>query len=98
MRICATDPEGPFYHVYLNGKHVPHAVAADDEEGWVDVIDAKAMAPLIQVDTQKIEKDGKFIHAPVYANEASPDVQDDESTWTPIQTVRLKGEIELRRI
>ena len=32
--------------VFLDGKLVRYAFAADDEEGWIDVPDPKSMAPL----------------------------------------------------
>lgn len=39
MRRSTKDPDkGRHWRVYLNNHHVRHAVAADDKEGWVDVV------------------------------------------------------------
>ena len=46
MRIEPGHPEYDKYIVYLNGWIQKGAVAADDTEGWADVIDIKAMAEL----------------------------------------------------
>lgn len=46
MRIIAEDDTFCNYMIYLNDRHVKTALAADDEEGWVEVLDVAAMAPL----------------------------------------------------
>ena len=58
MRIDKTDPRFSEYVVLLNGRPI-QAVEADDEEGWVDIIDISALAPLLNdssdVDPEELE-------------------------------------------
>jgi len=46
MRITSSDLDFSVTLVFLDGKWVRGALAADDEEGWVEVPDLAAMAPL----------------------------------------------------
>lgn len=45
MRISIDNPKSAWCRVYLNDKEVKIAVAADDEEGWVDIIDLSVLGP-----------------------------------------------------
>jgi len=46
MKIDKTDPKFEKTLVMVDGKWCKGAIAADDEEGWVDIIDLASMAPL----------------------------------------------------
>ena len=46
MKIDINTPNCEEYVVYLNNRIILTAVAANDEEGWVDILDPLAMAPL----------------------------------------------------
>ena len=39
MRITAKDVDNRTYRIFLNDKEVLTALAADDTEGWVDILD-----------------------------------------------------------
>lgn len=41
MQLKATDTQGKNYRVYLDGKYVQYALAADDIENWVEVMDTQ---------------------------------------------------------
>ena len=45
MRITHTHPRAPFALIKLNNRRI-NCIAADDEEGWVEIVDISAMAPL----------------------------------------------------
>lgn len=46
MRITADHPKFNQTVILLNNKWCRGALAADDDEGWVEVVDISAMAPL----------------------------------------------------
>ena len=46
MFIDKTDPRFEDFVIFLNGRPVRGAVAANEEEGWVDIVDIAALAPL----------------------------------------------------
>lgn len=58
MQLKATDTQGKNYRVYLDGRLVPYATAADDVENWVDIIDQKyiGMVAPISTESSKIEE------------------------------------------
>lgn len=58
MQLKATDTQGKNYRVYLDGRVVQYAVAADDVENWVDIIDQKyiGMIAPINVESSKVEE------------------------------------------
>jgi hypothetical protein len=86
--------------VFLNGKPINHFIQAQDgEEGWVEVIDVEAMAPLYtpedaanknwQADTINEHDAGAEINS---ASEA------EEEEWTPLKTKKIKGKVEFKRL
>jgi hypothetical protein len=81
-RFQVSDTEVSLVRVYLNGKFVPIAVAADEDEGWVDIWDIDKMAPLELEDSELV---------PVETDE-------DPNSLPPLQEVpvrRLFGKVEL---
>lgn len=64
MNIKATDSKSKEYRVFLDGRSVPYATAANEEEGWVEVLDTKfigMIAPITQSsntpdDTNEVEQ------------------------------------------
>lgn len=97
MRLIADSKEAETCVVLLNGKRVVGFVEADDQEGWVDVLDPKSIANLAQSapklvsisddDPDKEEKLEKFYTK--LGEEAS------STEWEPISVKRLEGEVKI---
>ena len=97
MRLSAESKEAETCVVLLNGKRVVGFVEANDEEGWVDVLDPKSVASLAQSapklvsisddDPNKEEKLEKFYTK--LGEEAS------STAWEPISVKRLKGKVSI---
>jgi len=54
MRIVI-DESPNFLIVLLNNKHIRTAISADEEEGWVEILDISQMAPLRDVSDKPSE-------------------------------------------
>ena len=69
--------------VFLNGKPVHHFIQAENgEKGWIEVVDAAAMAPLFANESDP------------FAEADST----DEDEWTPLKTKRIEGNVEFKRL
>lgn len=82
MRLTINDPNNDQYVVLLNNR-VIRAVAADDAEGWVDIVDVAAMAPPAPTVGQC---------DPARTNDVATD------QWEEIPLKRLVGEVTIRKI
>lgn len=56
MQLKATDAQGKNYRVYLNGRIVQYALAASEEEGWVEVLDQNFIGMIAPI-TQQLDFD-----------------------------------------
>lgn len=83
MELKATDLLGKEYRVFLDGRLVPYATAANDIEGWVEVVDTKFIGMV----------------APITAMpERFNWTTDQPPEPIEIKVKRLTGKVELRRI
>ena len=79
MRLFDDHPERDKYLVFLDGKYMTGIVAADDEEGWVDVLDPSALA--------------KFPFPPIKKDSDVPVMGEEISEWEEIPTTRKEGKV-----
>lgn len=56
MRLQITQLDSNKYVVYFNGKPLRHFIEADTDQGWVDIVDIQAMAPLFGDDNPFAEE------------------------------------------
>jgi hypothetical protein len=82
MRIDSTHPEYDSVLCFFDGKWCKYAVAADDEEGWVDVVDPQAM------DSKDAIQD---------LNKADPTTGETIEEWSEIKLKRLFGKVEFKK-
>ena len=84
MILHVESPEAANIVVFLNDKPVKHFISAlDGAEGWIEVIDPMAMAPLDSI------KGDPW---------AEVDSTADETDWTPVKTKKVYGIVEFRRL
>ena len=83
MRVNASDPSSVGYVVYMNGRLCPAALAADDIEGWIEVVDVSKLAPL-DLEAETAEEDIK--------EEAAYSIP------TVIATKKIYGKVEIRKV
>jgi hypothetical protein len=83
MRLHVESREAQQTVVFLNGKAVNHFICAEDgDNGWIEVVDAAAMAPLF-------ENQG---------NPFAEVKDDEEEAWAPLKTKKVFGKVEFRRL
>ncbi len=56
MQLKATDAQGKNYRVYLDGRVVQYALAASEEENWVEVLDNNFIGMIAPI-TQQLDID-----------------------------------------
>lgn len=83
MRLTINDPNNDQYVVLLNNRPI-RVVAADDEEGWVDIVDIAAVAtPVWDLDDDEMDQ---------------PNEETDTAEWEEVPLKRLHGKVEIRKI
>ena len=82
MKIDNSHPDFENTICLLNDKWIRAAIAADDVEGWVDILDLQAMAPPI---------DNSSTIDPL----ATGEIIDN---WTEVKLKRLYGKVEFRKV
>jgi hypothetical protein len=71
--------------VFLNGKPVNHFIQAEDgENGWIEVIDAEAMAPLFGNEGDPFAE--------------VDSTEENAEDWAPLKTKKIKGKVEFRHL
>ena len=87
MRLTQDHPDFDNTIVILDGRPCKCVLAADDEEGWVDVPDLAAMTPQpVQLDEDKIG----------FEEETEPGKEREVSEWEKIPVLRRKGKVQFR--
>lgn len=81
MRLTINDPKNADYAVLLNNRPIC-AVAADDQEGWVDIVDLAALAPDIASLDESDEPGGA----------------DDTAEWAEVPIKRLTGDVVIKKL
>lgn len=82
MRLTADHPDLETTLVFLNDKLCKMFVAADDSEGWVDIPDLAAMAPLDM---------SEF-------GAAKPEQEDQVEQWEEVPVKRIFGEVRFQKL
>ena len=99
MRITKDDTDLGKYVISLNNRLVRYAVAADEEEGWVDVANPGAIAPPVFTGTKeewdRLHKEGK-------KNKRVLSERDmffsDQPSHGNMPTKRLYGTVKIRTV
>ena len=87
MILHIESPEANNVVVFLNDKPVKHYICAKDgAEGWVEILDLAAMAP---IDENPGSNETAW---------AEVDSTEDESEWAPLKTRKITGKVEFRRL
>lgn len=68
--------------VFLDGKWVRAPLAANDEEGWVEIPDIAAMAPIDLNNSNNATKPG----------------DEEVSPWERIKTIKKYGKVEFKKL
>ena len=87
MRVDCSHPEYDKYIVYLNGWIQKAAIAADNEEGWVEVVDIRAMAQL-DLETE----------CETETSESSGSIDFSMAEPIPVATKKLYGTVEIIKV
>lgn len=95
MRITPEHPEYDHYIVYLDGWLRKNAIAADDEEGWVDIIDVRAATAIDLEELAELEKMSE--EEPDKIKEAAPVIFEAPQV-TELPTKRLHGIVQLVKV
>lgn len=85
MRLTQDHPNFANIAVLLNGRLCRSVLAADDEEGWVEVPDLAAMTP----SPEEIEGEGFG-----FKNDSTAEDSMEVEPWEEIPTLRKTGKVE----
>ena len=88
MRLSIESEEAQKIVVFLNDKPVNHFICAEDGvNGWIEVVDPEAMAPLYENQGNPWAE---------LQNESSQ--EGEEEAWVPLKTKKITGKVEFRRL
>jgi len=89
MRITKRDLETGNYVVFFEDRPLRTVMAADDEEGWVEIPDLRSLAPI------NLKKNDPVARHPM---DKTGEVEFAEYGWEEIPVLRKQGKVEIRKI
>ena len=78
-------PESENYLVFFNNKKIVYYISADDEEGWIEIVDINKMSPLENKTPEQWQNEGV-------------NMENEIEGWETIPTIRKYGKVEFKSL